>query len=409
MNKNIKFSIVVPTCERASTLRFTLKTIIEQDYDNLQIIVSDNFSNDETKEVVQSFSDSRVLYVNTGRRVSMSSNWEFAYSYVDGDYVTYLGDDDGLLSDCCLEISKIINETECEAVVWKKIEYSWPCSFYRPNCLIVPMENKLLNINSKLILRAVANGYIGYARLPVIYSGFVSKSILDKIKSISGKLINSVTPDAYLGIAVAGQSNNYLYSTRPFGVNGGSGKSNGQSMHRKDNFNNVFYEEIDLEVNKEIPNIKGSVSACVAEAFLQAYDFKIIDSKLNKRNYLELIFREIMSIEDCKIKKEAFDEFIKIVHSNRKANLFKKNYLKSGNIVNKSKTHNNNIKQKVLDVDLSVIDFANISEVSKFSLMILGSYEKPRIADVTYKSILLDILSNRICSVTDKYKILPNR
>ena len=59
MNKNIKFSIVVPTCERASTLRFTLKTIIEQDYDNLQIIVSDNFSNDETKEVVQSFSDSR--------------------------------------------------------------------------------------------------------------------------------------------------------------------------------------------------------------------------------------------------------------------------------------------------------------------------------------------------------------
>ena len=97
MSENIKFNVIIPTRERADTLLHCLRTIVSQNYENLDIIVSDNFSQDNTREVVESFSDPRIKYINTGKRVSMSHNWEFALHHVQGDYVTFVGDDDGFL------------------------------------------------------------------------------------------------------------------------------------------------------------------------------------------------------------------------------------------------------------------------------------------------------------------------
>lgn len=55
-----------------------------------------NESIDNTRGVVSEFSDIHIRYINTGVRVGMYENWEFALSYVAADFVMYLGDDDGL-------------------------------------------------------------------------------------------------------------------------------------------------------------------------------------------------------------------------------------------------------------------------------------------------------------------------
>jgi len=74
MNNLPKFTVIVPTRERADVLGPALKTVVEQDYDNLRILVSDNFSNDSTRDMVESFRDPRIIYINTGKRLSMSLN-----------------------------------------------------------------------------------------------------------------------------------------------------------------------------------------------------------------------------------------------------------------------------------------------------------------------------------------------
>ena len=61
MQKNFNnqhFTVVIPTRERYDMLEYALRTCVMQDYDNLDIIVSDNFSQDRTREVVESFKDS---------------------------------------------------------------------------------------------------------------------------------------------------------------------------------------------------------------------------------------------------------------------------------------------------------------------------------------------------------------
>ena len=130
-----KLSVVIPTRERADTLFYALKTVIEQEYQNLEIIVSDNASVDNTKEIVSQFSDSRIKYINTGTRLGMSENWEFALGHVTGEYVMYLGDDDGLLPNSCFDVAQVINKTGCEALVWNKPSYLWPSILDSP-CLI---------------------------------------------------------------------------------------------------------------------------------------------------------------------------------------------------------------------------------------------------------------------------------
>ena len=102
-----KVTVILPTRERGDALESALRTVTEQRYENLEIVVSDNCSHDRTGEIARSTGDRRVRYLNTGRRLSMSHNWEFALSHVTGGagWVTIIGDARLVESTCpCLDV-----------------------------------------------------------------------------------------------------------------------------------------------------------------------------------------------------------------------------------------------------------------------------------------------------------------
>src|SRR6186713_1491963 len=114
-----KFTVVIPTRERADTLFHTLRTCVAQDYDNLTILVSDNVSADNTEEVVKSFKDKRIQYIKTAQRLSMSGNWDFALDHVSGGFVNFIGDDDGLIPNSFSVLNQILSEAPVDAVTSK--------------------------------------------------------------------------------------------------------------------------------------------------------------------------------------------------------------------------------------------------------------------------------------------------
>ena len=112
-----EISVVSPTREHCDVLEKSLRTVTAQDYGNLDIVISDNFSTDETEDVVRSANDARVRYINTGQRLSMSHNWEFALSNVDDSgWATIIGDDDGLLPGSIEKVAEIIQSAGVPAV-----------------------------------------------------------------------------------------------------------------------------------------------------------------------------------------------------------------------------------------------------------------------------------------------------
>ncbi len=89
-------SIGVPTCDRAPLLERALGSLVSQDYPNLEIVVSDNASTDETKEVcarVQRRSPF-VQYHSVPVRIPPFENFRNALVLSHGQYFMWASDDD---------------------------------------------------------------------------------------------------------------------------------------------------------------------------------------------------------------------------------------------------------------------------------------------------------------------------
>ena len=93
----MKFSVLLPTRNRLELLRWAIETVRRQDYDDWEVIVSDNASEDDVAGHVRSLRDTRIRYVRTPSFVPVTDNWNNALRYATGDYIVMLGDDDGLL------------------------------------------------------------------------------------------------------------------------------------------------------------------------------------------------------------------------------------------------------------------------------------------------------------------------
>jgi len=93
----MKFSVLLPTRNRLDLLKYAIATVMRQNYDDWEIIVSDNFSTDDIAGYVQSVKESRIKYYRTERFIPVTENWNNALEKSSGDYVVMLGDDDCLM------------------------------------------------------------------------------------------------------------------------------------------------------------------------------------------------------------------------------------------------------------------------------------------------------------------------
>jgi glycosyltransferase involved in cell wall biosynthesis len=93
-------TIGIPTYNRASGfLKVALQCAVEQSYPNLEIIVSDNCSNDGTGDLVRAFNDVRIKYYRHKINIGASNNFNFCLEKAEGDYFLLLHDDDMIDSD----------------------------------------------------------------------------------------------------------------------------------------------------------------------------------------------------------------------------------------------------------------------------------------------------------------------
>lgn len=93
----MKFSVLLPTRNRLELLKYAVETVRRQDYDNWEVIISDNFSDEDIAGYVRSLNDPRVKYYRTESFIPVTDNWNNALDKSDGDYVIMLGDDDCLM------------------------------------------------------------------------------------------------------------------------------------------------------------------------------------------------------------------------------------------------------------------------------------------------------------------------
>lgn len=87
-------SVIIPTHNRAGLLPRAIRSVLAQTYANLECIIVDDASTDNTPQVVRQFADERLVYLRheTNRHVSAARNTGLAQA--KGDFIAFLDDDD---------------------------------------------------------------------------------------------------------------------------------------------------------------------------------------------------------------------------------------------------------------------------------------------------------------------------
>lgn len=103
------FSIVIPTYNRAGFIVKTINTVLAQNFSDLEVIVVDDGSTDNTSEVIKGVTDSRVKYVkkeNGERAAARNAGTRIA----NGKFINFVDSDDLLYPMHTEEAHKIISE-----------------------------------------------------------------------------------------------------------------------------------------------------------------------------------------------------------------------------------------------------------------------------------------------------------
>ncbi len=247
---------------------------MRQEYNNFEIIVCDNYSSDGTRNLVESYKDSRIRYINPGRRLSMSSNFEFALGHVTEGFVMFIGADDGIMPNAVQYVNFIVNKYQVDAVSCRQATYIWP-NFPDKNIagrfIFGGWRNDIEVRNSHKWINRTLNFTINYCfDLPSLYCGFVHKRIIDKAYK-NGVYFKSMTPDAYSAFATAIFVDKYAFSNKPFVIAGASAKSNGAASMNTSSCTQEatnFYSENDIHFHDKFIACP-SYEITVAEAFAQ--------------------------------------------------------------------------------------------------------------------------------------------
>lgn len=305
-----RFSIVIPTRERPQTLEYTLATCLAQKGAEFEVVVSDNFCGPTTRELVERRADPRVRYVRTPSLLAMTDSLEFAVSHARGEYVIIQGDDDGLLRHALPVIDEIITKTDTRLLRWESAVYNWPDvnnPYFQANTLLLPLMqtrtgHALRVCNSRALIQAAANGHVSYSELPVIYNAVIHRDLLEKLRSKTGRVFKTRTPDVHAAFALAALVDEYHSLRAPLGICGRSGASTGVARHfcKKgsaiDNDFRRLNSSAGLELHPWVPDLPPIPSA-VADAFLCA------KNDLFRKDH-ELVLDRARLIRNCLVEME---------------------------------------------------------------------------------------------------------
>lgn len=167
-----KVSVYIPTHNRNSLLLRAVYSVLNQDYKNIEVIISDDGSTDDTPETCKALTlrDDRVKYIRTEVPRGANHARNLAIQHSTGDFVTGLDDDDFFLPT---RISTFINN------------YNSQYSFYYSQRKVVSRvhsrdsENQLGKLSlERLLHRNYVGNQIFVERNRIIESGLFDEELL---------------------------------------------------------------------------------------------------------------------------------------------------------------------------------------------------------------------------------------
>jgi teichuronic acid biosynthesis glycosyltransferase TuaG len=109
-------SVIIPTWNRAATIGAAVKSVLEQTHDVLEVLVCDDGSTDNTKEIISAIGDERVKFIEGARAGRPAIPRNRGLAAAKGEWIAFLDSDDVWLEEKIARQLKLAAETKARAV-----------------------------------------------------------------------------------------------------------------------------------------------------------------------------------------------------------------------------------------------------------------------------------------------------
>ncbi|BAN36777.1 hypothetical protein SCD_n02978 [Sulfuricella denitrificans skB26] len=109
-------SIVLPTYKRAHVLPSAIQSVLNQTYTNLELIIVDDNSPDDTRAVVATFNDPRIRYVRNEPNLKLPRALNRGFSLARGEYLTWTSDDNLYDKNAIQRMVEVLQGGDCDFI-----------------------------------------------------------------------------------------------------------------------------------------------------------------------------------------------------------------------------------------------------------------------------------------------------
>jgi hypothetical protein len=89
-----KVSVCIPSYNYGQFIEGCIRSVLAQTYPDWELVIVDNRSSDNTREVVRAFQDPRIRYFENAENIGLVRNWNRCIEHARGEYVAILPADD---------------------------------------------------------------------------------------------------------------------------------------------------------------------------------------------------------------------------------------------------------------------------------------------------------------------------
>lgn len=227
---NKLLSIVVPTKNRYYYLKYLIQLVEDLHTDDVELVIQDN-SDDNTEflSYLQKKQYPFIRYSYVQGQIPMSENSDRAILNSTGEYICFLGDDDGF-TKYLVDGVRWMKTEGIEAVRCAEVTYSWPDAPQGKSAELsyYPFTGEVKQTSAyDELLKVLKSGIQNRGKMPMAYHAVVSREALNRIYSIAGTFFPGNSPDISNAVALSLVIKNFAIVNTPWAYSGNSAYKGG--------------------------------------------------------------------------------------------------------------------------------------------------------------------------------------
>ena len=112
-----KVSIILPTFNAQETIETTIKSVLDQTYSNIELLIVDDGSNDNTVDICCRYTENPKIKLFCKENSGVSNTRNFAINNAEGTYIMFIDSDDVCSKDCVAKMVQDLEENKAQLTI----------------------------------------------------------------------------------------------------------------------------------------------------------------------------------------------------------------------------------------------------------------------------------------------------